>query len=671
MLRKIELFVKVMIGVSFFVPLLVVSSSFIFPFIVPKILFFRSLVMLMLGGYIILLAGDWEKYKLKLTPVNITVGAFLLSFVVSTFVGVDWYKSFWDNHERMLGLFTIIHFVFYYFIATTVVSGWKEWRRLLRLFLFAGCIVMFIGLIQKINPEFLVNRGSERVSATLGNAIYFSAYGMFLFFIGLFLACKEESRRWKIYAWSGALIGFWGIFAGGTRGTFLGLVMGTAILLSVYFLTLLGHKKIKLAIVGLIVVLPLVLFAFRQTDFVKNIPLAGQVINLNLKTDLVTGTIGSRIMAWGIAVDSWKEKPLFGWGPNNYYYAFNKYYKPEFLGHGWGETWFDNAHSALINTLSVQGLVGILSYLGTFIVPLFMAFLAYRKKIIDQHVLAVSFAFLAGHFTHNFFVFENPTSYLYFFFFLAFINQIISPLNQTADQKTTSNKFPLGFSVVVTLFVILLIYTTNINPARANMMALNAIRNVYTVSPSSGIEAFKKAEAMSSPHIDDIRMDFAKSANEVMALLIKKNNIADAEMLFNSVYPELQKNFSLHPMDIRINMQQSQMASVMAQITNDAEWLVVAESALDKALEYSPKRQQIQYMLSLIKLQLNKKEEAIALLRDSINNKPDIGEGWWRLAMTYEHGGDHDQAVETIKEAREKGIVFSGQGESVVATILK
>jgi hypothetical protein len=184
----------------------------------------------MLGLYVVLLISDWNRYKIKFSPLNIAVGLFFLSFAISTFVGVDWYRSFWDNHERMLGLFTIFHYVAFYFIATAVVRGWDEWKWLLRIFLGAGSLVMFIGLLQKyVNPELLLNRGGERVSATLGNSIYFSGYGIFLLSIGYLLAIKERVKQnnpWFWFAITGTMLGLWGIFGGGTRGALLGLLAG-------------------------------------------------------------------------------------------------------------------------------------------------------------------------------------------------------------------------------------------------------------------------------------------------------------------------------------------------------------------------------------------------------------------------------------------------------------
>ncbi len=123
MKKTIEWIVKGLIVATFFVPLVVAEESFIFPFIVPKVLLLRSLITFMLGGYLLLLLINWEAYKPRRTPLNIALGVFLLSFFISTFVGVDAYHSFWDNHERMLGLFTIIHYVAYYFVCTSAFQG--------------------------------------------------------------------------------------------------------------------------------------------------------------------------------------------------------------------------------------------------------------------------------------------------------------------------------------------------------------------------------------------------------------------------------------------------------------------------------------------------------------------------------------------------------------------
>ncbi len=667
--KKIESFIKILVGLTFLMPLILIPNSFIFPFIFPKVLFFRIMVLLMLAGYLLLLSSDWQRYKIKLTPTNLAVTLFFISFFVSTFVGVDWYKSFWDNHERMLGLFTIFHYVIYYFVITSIVREWRDWKWLLRVFLLAGSLVMIMGLWQKfVNPEFLLNRNNVRVSATLGNPIYYSGYGLFLFFAGFLLTVKEKKFSfWQWYAVVGGALGFLGVFAGGTRGTLLGMAAGLASLLISYIIFLKQNSKLRKVLMSVVVsgvVVIGILFAFRTTSFVKNIPLVGQVMNI----DITEGTANTRLMAWGIAVEAWQEKPLFGWGPNNYYYAFNKYYRPEFLKYGWGETWFDNAHSSVMNTLAVQGIIGLLFYLGLFFLPFIVLWSGFKKGQINSHLVGVGSAFLIAHFVHNIFVFENPTSYLYFFLFLALLNS--QTLHISVPKITTNNKKKVsgGMYAFILLTICLLIYSTNINPARANMKVLDTIKALST--GEDFIELYKQTTSIPSPHIDDIRNDFVRSVTSPIVNVAREGRGGQFVDLFDLAYGELVKNRVLHPLDIRVNMAQSQLAQAGAQIKQDVSFLYEAEEIMEDALKKSPKRQQIQYTLAQLKLHLNKPEEAIQIIKESIDNYSEISEGWWRLILVYRDIGDIEQAKRVIQEANDKGIVFNDMMKGTVESVL-
>jgi O-antigen ligase len=379
--KHIERFIFFLLVASFFVPLIMVPSSFIFPFIVPKIVVFRGLVLTMLAGFLALLFTNRERYGIRMTPVTMAVLLFLLSFGMSTFIGVDWYHSFWDNHERMLGLFTIVHYVLYYLIATSVIKDERDWMWLLRAFLFAGSIVMFIGVLQHFNPTLLLNQSGSRVASTLGNPIYVGGYGLFLSFVG-----------------------FIGIFLSGTRGSILGWLSGTGVMFLLYAFLIKDHPKLRRIMRGVTiagVAMLALLFAFRTTPFVRDIPALGNLLN----TSLSYGTGRTRLMAWGIAVDAWKERPVFGWGPNNYFYAFNQYYRPEFLEHGWGETWFDNAHNIVMNTLAVQGLVGVILYFGVFGTVILYLWKRYREGATDIHLPAILTGFFIAHLIGNVSVF--------------------------------------------------------------------------------------------------------------------------------------------------------------------------------------------------------------------------------------------------------------------------
>ncbi len=653
-------------GIIFIVPLVVIPSSFIFPFIVPKILLFRSTVLLLLFGYLLLLWHQRERYIVRLTPLTVVVSLFFLSIGISTFVGEDWYRSFWDNHERMLGFFTLLHVWVYYLILTTVVKELRDWRWLMRVFLVFGGIVMFLGLWQKfVDPSFLLNRGGTRVSSTLGNAIYFSGFGFFLFFLGFVLTLKEEKKVWKI--WSGILsvLGFLGIFAGGTRGTIVALIISAGLSLLLYSIFLKEHRKTRV-VLRVVMVLGMVgiiaLFVFRSTALVQNIPGIGRLVNTSLSSE----TADTRIMAWAIAIDAWKESPIFGWGPNNYYYAFNKYYQPGFLLHGWGETWFDNAHNVLMNALATTGFVGFFLYIVLFLTVLVVLFRLYTKKNIHIHEFAGLSAFLVGHFIHNLFVFENPTSFIYFFFILGYINsRYLLVLPKKENKVKENNRNVLPFTVLLGFIIFVVLYTTNINPAKANKATLQAIRALHENKNPS--EIYTALTHVSTPHIDDIRNDFSRAVMEkIRSGQMTNKEVGDAILL---VEDALRANVLLHPKDIRVHLQMAELFQIAAQLEKNPERLLEAEGVLLTALKFSPKRQQIQYMLSGIWLQLGKYEDAIHILKDSVKNEPKVAEGWWRMVMVYVKKDDIASAQATVNEAKEQGIIFTEEQQRFMAQV--
>ncbi len=637
-----------LVSATFFMPLLV-GNNFIFPFIVPKILFFRSLVLILLGCYILLLISDWQRFRPRFSILTITIVLFWLSFAVSTFVGVDWYHSFWDNHERMLGLFTITHYTILYLIASSVLDTNEDWKIVFRSALVLGSIVMLIGVWQKfVDPEYLLNGGSWRVSATLGNSIYYSGYGLFLMFLGIITYIRERNTTfWKWFGLVVSALGFLGIFLGGTRGAILGLIFGCGTIALSYIFISREKSRIRtlityLSVVG--VVLLVVLFAFRQTTFVSEIPGLGRLLNTSFS---LNSTETTRPMAWKVGIEAWKEMPVFGWGPNNFYYAFNKYYNPEFLKFGWNETWFDNAHSVIVNTLVVQGIIGILIYLSIYAVALMTILVGVRRGKVHMHIGFISAGFLVAHLIGLVTVFENPTSYLYFFIFAAFVAHItravalkkkqeeVNSLEEGKKEKKQKNIKHISTGAIITLgFVVFcIIYVTDIAPARANKATIAAIQKVY--SGSADAKLFEEPLTYSTPHLDDIRNDIARTVSGALPTLVQNGKGEQATTLFTETVQELQKNQLLHPLDVRVHFTLSQILEFGYQATQNKDFLVQSEAALRRATDLSPKRQQFVYALAQNLAEQGKLEEAEKIMKKSIDEYPLIAEGWVRLALIY------------------------------------
>ncbi|MBI4994375.1 O-antigen ligase family protein, partial [Candidatus Peregrinibacteria bacterium] len=76
-----------------------------------------------------------------------------------------------------------------------------------------------------------------------------------------------------------------------------------------------------------------------------------------------------RFWTWGSAIKGWKERPILGWGPENFSVVFDKYFDPRHFVPGKStETWFDRAHSIYFDYLAETGVIGLSSFLAIFVV---------------------------------------------------------------------------------------------------------------------------------------------------------------------------------------------------------------------------------------------------------------------------------------------------------------
>jgi len=136
--------------------------------------------------------------------------------------------------------------------------------------------------------------------------------------------------------------------------------------------------KTSLAIIIIGISLISSLFALQNTNFVKNnIGLSRLVSIVNFKTDL---TAQSRIWSYKTAINAWKEKPIFGWGLENYKWGFLKHFIPDMVNNNPNDITFDRVHNMPLEILATTGIVGFVAY--TYFSILFL--LLSKKKLIEK-----------------------------------------------------------------------------------------------------------------------------------------------------------------------------------------------------------------------------------------------------------------------------------------------
>jgi O-antigen ligase len=78
-----------------------------------------------------------------------------------------------------------------------------------------------------------------------------------------------------------------------------------------------------------------------------------------------------RINRWSCAIEMFKERPVFGFGPGTYSFEYARFQRPEnltIISTNFGD--LGNAHSEYLSTLSEMGLPGILFFIA-FVISIF------------------------------------------------------------------------------------------------------------------------------------------------------------------------------------------------------------------------------------------------------------------------------------------------------------
>lgn len=456
---------------------LIVAESMFFPFITGKNFTFRILVEVMLGAWALLMLLD-STYRPKFSWILAAAGTFLAVIAVADFTGVNPYKSFWSNYERMEGLITLAHLFLYFIIAGTVVRAEEVWKWLWRTSLAVSFYVAGYAFSQKFGDT-AIHQSATRLDATFGNAAYLGIYALFHIFLAVFLYArsKRESGLHFIYPIiAGANL--FTLYFTQTRGSMLGLLGGmflVALLVAVFERERPSLRKWAIGgIVGVVALVGLFI-TFKDTSFIQSSETLRRMASISLSDT----TTKSRFMVWEMSWEGFKERPILGWGQENFLYVFAKHYNPGMYAQ---EPWFDRSHNVFLDWMIAGGILGILSYLSMFAALLYYLWFTKRHgfSVLEKSLLT---GMLGGYFIHNIFVFDNLTSYIVFFTILAYVHAHVSAATEAEAKEARKKKgeeLETGdiavASVVIVALTIAMIYFVNIRNINANLALISAIR---------------------------------------------------------------------------------------------------------------------------------------------------------------------------------------------------
>jgi len=392
-----------------------------FPFIIGKATAFRILVEIMAVIWVVMVLE--EKKKIKLTILQQLVCLYLIVLILSSLWGINPLFSIFSGNERFEGVWGIAHFVLYFLILSTTFSG-KEWEKIIKAEVVISTLYSIFAFVGFPYLGNITAYTSGRLAGLTGNPSYFATYLIFNSLLALWLYFRQWQEDKKLFNWW--LIPFVfqgiGVFITGTRGGMIGYVAGLGFLL----LWLVSQRinkdlaifqKVSLIILIIISVSLGSLFAFRNSDLVQKNFALERLTSISLKDP----TAVSRLLSAQSAGKAFLERPLLGWGPENYQAPYLKYLNPEVLHYLPSDFLFDRAHNKPMEVLATTGILGLLSYLSIFLFAGWFLWRLRKNKSLSLTAILL-LAVLGAYFVQNIFLFDFHESYLMFFLVLAFVS---------------------------------------------------------------------------------------------------------------------------------------------------------------------------------------------------------------------------------------------------------
>ena len=499
----------------------------LYPFPVGKAVYARTCIAaaFALWTVLALLRPCWRPPRSALLAALL---AGLAAAVLSACFGVSPQHSLWSTYTRMQGSVNAAHWIAFAVVVASVMRTSADWTRLLNLNLAVGLAVSLLAILRFAAPETpLPLPGIEghwpRIGASAGNPILLGAYlqATALLAAGFLVRTfcgetapaarpaltraerrramhrqsKAEARAPRQGGWSGRL--FWTAAAGcalagvaltGSLGALAGLAAGAGAASALYALYGRARRSRRLGLAGLgavgavTVVLTLAL-ALRgpapapafDNPMLERATSAGEV----------GLTLGNRLRNWEAGMRAFAERPLLGWGTDNYFVASARHLTaPE----GRAKV-RDHAHNLFVEEAASRGVAGLAAWLALWgLTGLVVLRAARRLEDPRERALAVfAGAALAGWFVQGLTSFYSAGSWLQHMLLLGFLVQFESRLRgpQPAALRFAALRRPAWLRLPVLP-----------PPAALRALGIAAAFGLAAASVASSASAYAGAAAM-------------------------------------------------------------------------------------------------------------------------------------------------------------------------------
>ena len=611
---------------------LVVGSQVIFPFVVGKAVYARAVIEITFACWVVLVLF----HRQHRPAWSWTLFAFAVWLVVSWIagaLGVSPARSMWSTYERMHGVFDLAHWFAFSLMAASAFRRAADWRLLFGVNVALAAAACAAGLAHHygildirpfgdspISAPFAFERATysnwtdwvdslrASVQSTFGNPAYLGVYATVAAVIGAALvvhspgpAADGRAARPRFVPWVTRLwallvvIILWTLWQSGARGALAGLGAASVVCAACAVRDRSAFaRRAGGGVLAALAAAAMLLAIARTTAVLDPIVESSSTLRRIATVGLGEAATGERVRYAGAGLRAFQDRPLFGWGPENFLVVWGRY--------GGGDFGFsDRVHNQPIEELTTKGAVGLLAYLTLWAVMASVLIRAVRRRSgRDRRFLCVIGAALAAYFVQNLFLFDTPATLMLFSLLAAFTATVETRLRMPASaadpprRPTRASLRRRGLLIASAAVAVSTIASLAVLNVRAYSAATLLLDATQTARPwSDRLDDFIRSIDGFPGLANYARMYLAAGAVDLLAGMSDE----DFERTVETVTIEAGRGGAEEPQNWRFSVVMA--AFYHAAATREAFWLKLARRHVDRAAELAPGLREVNWVANL------------------------------------------------------------------------
>ena len=625
-----------------------------------KTIVFRSIMAIMLFLYLWQLL--YQRGKIPITDLKKRVivwalGLVFLVFFLASVFSVEPYFSFWSWPVRSGGFVNFAFFIAFAMLAFLIIKK-EDWIKFWNFSIGIGLLVCFIAIAQFFGPfKNILPIVDNRPSSTVGNPIFLGMYLLFLTLMSLALFLKEGNKYLRLFYIFSSIIFFYTIVLTESRACYIGLVAGVIVFLINY------PKKylfLKILIISCLIAAALAVSIANAPSYFPEFVQHNRVIqSLSPRLKFQALYNEGRLSAWKISAQAIQNRPLLGWGPENYPVGFDKYYDPKTIPfNNDNSDWWDRAHNIFLDVGVQAGLLGIFSYLFL-LFALFWQIYKLKKNAGNENekvaIVGIQ-AILVSYIAANFLSFDSFVTYLMFFFTIGYILSLQqeNPIETPKHIKIPKFIKHIIFSLAAIVLIVFL-FNYNVVP-----LEVNAEINVAEILANAKQcdQAFLVMDKALQKHtfLDSYtRLEYVEFTIPCNIFHPENNSLyAQKGLELITQAAQIQPTYTRYW--LALGTYENDLALKEKDPATKKDLLQKAEYYLDKAFQLSPKHQEIILEKARTDIIGGEYSKAESDAEHCIKLNDKLGNCYFTLAMSHIYLGKTEEAASDVRKASEKGL---------------